>query len=199
MRYLFLVEQLLEHLFAECETYGKVLVEEGVITAADVTEISQPGMIRVGLPAYAILRTLLQSAKEETDGIILSDNTEITMANKPKDTFFDWFFEPLLVMKQQIQAENLSDQEEFYLCKLILLSGDSLRIKELNACSPIINGDRRRAELDAITRRYPVFPLHQLAHAQSLSLCETENLSSVLSLSFSLSFESVQLSLSRSL
>ena len=32
--------KLLEHLFAECEAYGKVLVEEGVITAADVTEIS---------------------------------------------------------------------------------------------------------------------------------------------------------------
>ncbi|CAA6664183.1 unnamed protein product [Spirodela intermedia] len=148
--------KLLEHLFAECERYGQTLVAEGVITSEDVQDSksgkSGGGTVRVGLPAYAILQALLRSANVDADGILLSDGTEITTANKPKDTFFDWFFDPLLIMKQQIHAENLTDDEEEYLCKLVLLASDSLRVKQLNARSPAAHGCRR-AELDAVARR----------------------------------------------
>lgn len=78
--------------------------------------------------------------------------TEITSTNRPKDTFFDWFFNPLLIMKDQIIAENLFEEEEKYLGKLVLLSGDPLRLKNSNIGTPP-ESERKRAELDALARR----------------------------------------------
>ncbi|MQL78713.1 hypothetical protein Taro_011142 [Colocasia esculenta] len=144
--------KLLEHLFVECERYGHNLVTEGVITQNDVEDAkSGKGggrVVSIGLPAYSILKALLHSAKVNADG----DGTEITSTNKPKDTFFDWFFDPLLIMKEQIRKENLSEDEEDYLCKLVLFAGDPMRVKDLNGRSPS-HSERRRAELDAIARR----------------------------------------------
>ena len=79
--------------------------------------------------------------------------TEITTTNRPKETFFDWFFNPLLIIKDQIRAENLSEAEEAYLCKLVLLTGDPLRLKQSNIGSPP-ESERKQAELDALARRY---------------------------------------------
>ena len=85
--------------------------------------------------------------------IDVADNvTEITSRNRPKDTFFDWFFNPLLIIKDQIKAENLSDAEEDYFCKLVLLSGDPERLKNSNIGSPP-ESELKRAELDALARR----------------------------------------------
>lgn len=84
---------------------------------------------------------------------LIGDNvTEITSTNRPKETFFDWFFNPLLIMKDQIKAENLSEEEEKYLGKLVLLSGDPLRLKTSNIGTPP-ESERKRAELDALARR----------------------------------------------
>uniref|UniRef100_A0A1D1YR33 Putative membrane protein At3g27390 n=1 Tax=Anthurium amnicola TaxID=1678845 RepID=A0A1D1YR33_9ARAE len=147
--------KFLEHLFVECVCCGQKLVAEGVITHQDIedTKSGKGGSktVSIGLPAYCILRALLRSAKANSDGILLSDNTEITSTNRPKDTFFDWFFDPLLIMKQQIMTVNLTEDEEDYLCKLVLLAGDPIRVKE-HARSPS-HDERRRAELDAIARR----------------------------------------------
>lgn len=85
--------------------------------------------------------------------IYVGDNvTEITSRNGPKDTFFDWFFNPLLIIKEQIKAENLSEAEEDYFCKLVLLSGDSERLKNSIIGSPP-ESELKRAELDALARR----------------------------------------------
>ena len=84
----------------------------------------------------------------------VADNvTEITSTNRPKDTFFDWFLNPLLIIKDQIKAENLSEEEEDYFSKLVLLSGDPVRLKNSNIGSPP-ESERKRAELDALARRY---------------------------------------------
>ncbi|THU70804.1 hypothetical protein C4D60_Mb08t28860 [Musa balbisiana] len=148
--------KLLDHLFSECKRHGEVLVSEGVITREDIQESrsSKGGsrIISIGLPAYSILQALLLSAKSNTDGLVLSDNTEITTENRPKDTIFDWFFDPLMIIKEQIKAEKFTEEEEIYLSKLVLLHGDSKRLNNLNAQSSS-SDQRKRAEIDALARR----------------------------------------------
>lgn len=80
----------------------------------------------------------------------VGDNTEITATNRPKDSFFDWFLNPFLILKEQIRAENLSPEEKDYLGKLVLLCGDAARLKNIG--SPP-ESERKRAELDALARR----------------------------------------------
>lgn len=85
--------------------------------------------------------------------VYTGDNvTEITSTNRPKDTFFDWFLNPLLIMKDQIKAENLSPALEDYLGKLVLLSGDPERLRS----SWIVDTPEfevKKAELQALARR----------------------------------------------
>lgn len=80
------------------------------------------------------------------------NGTEITSANRPQDTFYDWFFNPLLVMKDQIKAQNLTESEEVYLGKLVLMGGDAQKLKDKNI-GPPPESELRRAELDAVARR----------------------------------------------
>lgn len=83
---------------------------------------------------------------------VADEVTDVTSTNRPKDTFFDWFLNPLLILKDQIKAENLSEAEEDYFSKLVLLSGDPVRLKNSNIGSPP-ESERKRAELDALARR----------------------------------------------
>ncbi|CAI9111171.1 OLC1v1011332C1 [Oldenlandia corymbosa var. corymbosa] len=149
--------ELLDSLFKECRYYGEIMVSEGIITLKDIEDAKSNKdtgkVIRVGLPAYCILQGLIRSAKANSAGILLNDNvTEITSTNRPKDLVFDWFLNPLLIMKDQIKAENLSDAEEQYLGKLVLLSGDPERLRRSDIGSPP-ESEQRRAELDALARR----------------------------------------------
>ncbi|KVH92823.1 hypothetical protein Ccrd_005123 [Cynara cardunculus var. scolymus] len=106
-------------------------------------------VITIGLPAYCLYLALLRSGKANSS----ADNaTEITSANRPKDAFYDWFLNPLLVMKDQIKAQNLTESEEDYLGKLVLLSGDGQKLKNSNIGPP--------PELQGITKsisRYPTY------------------------------------------
>lgn len=148
--------KLLEHLLAECKRHGETLVTEGVITHKDIEDCrsgkGRNAVISIGLPAYCFLQALLRSAKANSDGLLLSDNTEITTGNRPKDTFFDYFFDPLLIMKEQIRVENLTAEEEEYLSKLVLLLSDPERLKTLHGGLPPDN-ERRLAEINALARR----------------------------------------------
>ncbi|KAF8390560.1 hypothetical protein HHK36_025087 [Tetracentron sinense] len=149
--------ELLDRLFNECQHHGETLVNEGLIRLQDIEHSkSSKGFSRIittGLPAYCILQALLRSVKANSEGILLRDNiTEITTTNRPKDAIFDWFLNPLIVMKDQIKAKNLSEAEDQYLCKLVLLNGDSERLKNLNLGSPP-ESEQKQAELDAFARR----------------------------------------------
>ncbi|KAL6135854.1 hypothetical protein ACLB2K_068079 [Fragaria x ananassa] len=148
--------EVMDSLFKECKRYGEILVSEGTITAQDLADAkSSKGsrVISTGLPACCLLQTLLRSAKANSPGILLIDNcTEITSSNRPKDTIYDWFLNPLLIIKDQIKAENLTESEELYLGKLVLLSGDPVRLKNTNIGSPP-ESERKQAELDALARR----------------------------------------------
>lgn len=146
--------KLLDHLFAECKHYGETLVAEGVITYKDIEDCKSgrggDTVISIGLPAYCILKALFRSAKANSEGLLLSDNTEITTSNRPKDTFFDYFFDPLWIMKEQIRVEDFTEEEEEYLSKSVLLLSDPERLKTLT--KSLENG-RRQAEINALARR----------------------------------------------
>ncbi|XP_040377207.1 uncharacterized membrane protein At3g27390 isoform X2 [Oryza brachyantha] len=146
--------KLLDHLFVECKHHGEVLVAEAVITPKDIeeTKSGKVGILNVGLPAYVILHALIRSAKSNSDGLILSDGSEITSDNRPKNTIFDWFFDPLMVIKEQIKAQNFTEEEEAYLKKRVLLTSDPKRLKESLPHLPSLN-ERKQAEIDALSRR----------------------------------------------
>ncbi|KAK6928438.1 hypothetical protein RJ641_007029 [Dillenia turbinata] len=149
--------ELLDSLFKECQHYGEEFVTEGLITPKDIEDSKSTNggsrVISVGLPAYGILQTILRSVKANSSGILLSDNvTEITSSNRPKDKVVEWFYNPLLIIKEQIKGENLSEAEEDYLCKVVLLSGDLERLKNSNVAQPP-ESEIKRAELDALARR----------------------------------------------
>ncbi|GMH06810.1 hypothetical protein Nepgr_008650 [Nepenthes gracilis] len=149
--------ELLDRLFKECQFHGEKMVSEGLISLKDIEDAKSSkdsgGIVSIGLPAYCILQTLLQSAKANSVGILLSDNvTEITSTNRPKDTIFDWFLNPLLIIKDQIKAENLSEAEEEYLGQLVLLSGNPERLRSTYIGIPP-ESELKRAELDALARR----------------------------------------------
>lgn len=147
--------ELLERLFKECQHHGEIWVSEGLITAKDIEDAksnSGSQVVSIGLPAYCLLQALLRSAMANSPGILLSDSvTEITSSNRPKDVFFDWFFNPFLIIKEQIKAENLTEAEEDYLSKLVLFCGNIGRLKDLNVSLP--ESERKRAELGALARR----------------------------------------------
>ncbi|WOL14363.1 hypothetical protein Cni_G23143 [Canna indica] len=148
--------KLLDHLFSECKRHGEIMIAEGIITHEDIKEsrLNKGGsrILSIGLPAYSILQTLLFSAKTDSDGLVLSDNNEITTENRPKDTIFDWFFDPLMILKEQIKADHFSEEEEQYFSKMVLLLGDSKRLKKLNAQSQPLD-ERKQVEIDAFARR----------------------------------------------
>ncbi|XP_073007086.1 uncharacterized membrane protein At3g27390-like isoform X1 [Typha latifolia] len=148
--------KLLEGLFLECKRHGETLVAEGVITREDIEESKSgkagSGILSIGLPAYVILHVLLQSIEANSDGLLLSDGTEITSDNRPKYAIFDWFFDPLMIIREQIKAEKFSEEEQNYLSKFVLLIGDSKRLKNLVTQMPSLS-DRKRGEIDAFSRR----------------------------------------------
>ncbi|KAI9176440.1 hypothetical protein LWI28_002876 [Acer negundo] len=165
--------ELLQGLFKECQRHGENMVRDGIITVKDIEDAkpnSESKVVSIGLPAYCLLQALLRSAKMNSQGILLIDNvTEITSSNRPKDAFFEWFLNPFLVMKDQIKAQNLSEEEEDYLAKLVLFCGDHERLKSSGTGSPP-ESERKRAELDGLARRlqgitksisrYPTFRRH---------------------------------------
>jgi len=132
------------------------MVAEGVITPKDIEGTkagkASTGVLNVGLPAYVILKALLRSAKANSDGLILSDGSEITSDNRPKSKIFEWFFDPLIVIKDQIKAENFTEEEEAYLEKQVLLISDQKRIKENLIRLPPLS-ERKQAEIEAFARR----------------------------------------------
>jgi len=81
------------------------------------------------------------------------DGTEVNMSNKPRDRLSDWFFEPLLTIKDQIRAANLQEGEERFLEKLSLMAGDTELMESWDNGSVEPEDPVRRGELQALARR----------------------------------------------
>ncbi|KAL5705778.1 hypothetical protein ACHQM5_024032 [Ranunculus cassubicifolius] len=153
------VIQIWDQMMSNFEMKGKMLVDEKVIIPSDLIEWSrlkrntEDTIISVGLPAYALLQSLQDSIKAGVNGFLMANGTDLNHFNRPQDRLLDWFFQPIMVLKDQIKAINLSENETRYLEKVVLLLGDTKRIMSWeNSCSahpdPI-----RVAQIEGISRR----------------------------------------------
>ncbi|XP_023518197.1 uncharacterized membrane protein At3g27390-like [Cucurbita pepo subsp. pepo] len=148
--------ELLDNFSKECKRQGILIVSKGLITLEDIEHAKSNNdttVLSIGLPAYCLLQMIIRSAKADSAGLLLSDEaTEITSENRPQDIFYDWFLNPLLIIKEQIKAINMSEQEEEYLSRLVLLGDDPIRMKDSNLSLPP-ESKCKCAELEALARR----------------------------------------------
>lgn len=86
--------------------------------------------------------------------ITSGDNIEITSVNRPEGRIFDWLYEPMSIMKEQIRRLNLQESEELYLYKLCLYSGDMTRVESWHNGGVPPPDEIRRAQLEGLSRRY---------------------------------------------
>ncbi|XP_050205874.1 uncharacterized membrane protein At3g27390 [Mercurialis annua] len=142
-----------------CETKGKELLDAGAIIPADLYETlkaknsHEGAIIGVGLPCVSLLHTLLYSIKAGSDGFVMVEGVEITYLNRPNDKLFDWFFQPMLVVKEQIRSMKLVEGEEKFLQKVVLFGNDTQRIEAWNNGSVIPEEALRAAQIQGISRR----------------------------------------------
>nr|CAB3487202.1 unnamed protein product [Digitaria exilis] len=112
-----------------CEQRGRDLLNLNVITAVGLNEwlkAKENGheTISLGLPSYSLLCTVLQSIKAGAGGLLLG-NVEVNQHNRPQDRLLDWFFHPVLVLKEQIQVLKMTEEELRFLEKLTLFVGNA--------------------------------------------------------------------------
>ncbi|XP_073010956.1 uncharacterized membrane protein At3g27390 isoform X2 [Typha latifolia] len=147
--------QIWDWLFRSCELNGKILLHEGLITAADIEECIIKGKCKKlskKLPAWCILQCLVRSAKCDSYGLLISDEVELTNFNWPKDKVLDWFLGPLLIMKEQIKKLELNENEELCLRKLVMTNSNERPEDWDNTCFSSTD-NVKRAQLQAIIRR----------------------------------------------
>ncbi|KAG0526008.1 hypothetical protein BDA96_06G107900 [Sorghum bicolor] len=121
--------QIWENMMKSCEQRGRDLLNLNVITTAALTEwlrAKESGheTISLGLPSYSLLCTVLQSIKAGSGGLVLG-NFEVNQHNRPQDRLLDWFFHPVLVLKEQIQALKMTEEEVRFLEKLTVFVGNA--------------------------------------------------------------------------
>ncbi|KAL5705008.1 hypothetical protein ACHQM5_023360 [Ranunculus cassubicifolius] len=150
-----------DHFFKGCEISGEELTRDGAIGIADLEawQQSKSKIVNVGIPTYTFMHCFLKSIKSGSSGFILRDNVEVTHLNRPEGRVFDWLYDPMLVMKEQIKSLDLVESEELYLCKLCLYYGDNQRIEAWNNGGVPPNDEIKIAQLEAITRRLQGFCL----------------------------------------
>ncbi|EEF40053.1 uncharacterized membrane protein At3g27390 [Ricinus communis] len=147
--------------FKAFEDIGKELLSNEAIGLSDLDawRNSKSNIINTGIPAYAFLECFLHSIKSSSSGFILRDDVEITSVNRPEGRVFDWLYEPMCIMKEQIKSLSLNKTEELYFYKHCLYGGDAARIESwLNDGIPP-DDKIRRAQLEGLSRRLQGFCL----------------------------------------
>ncbi|KAI7979822.1 putative membrane protein [Camellia lanceoleosa] len=144
-----------------CEYIGKELLRDEVIGISDLEawQHSKTKIFNIGIPAYVFLECFLRSIKSGSPGFVMRDNSELTSLNRPEGRVFDWMFEPMSVMKEQLKSLNLTETEELYLYKFCLYSGDMVRIQAWQNGGFPPQDDIRRAQLEGLSRRLQGFCL----------------------------------------
>jgi hypothetical protein len=143
-----------------CEIRGKELLDANVLTTADLYEwlrgknVNEAAIVGVGLPCYSLLQTLLFSIKANSNGVLLLDDFEITHFNRPKDKLLDWFFNPVMVLKEQIRVIKLVEGEVRYLEKVVLFGVHKQRFESWDNGGLLIPDGLRAAQIEGISRRY---------------------------------------------
>ncbi|CAA0809111.1 Unknown protein [Striga hermonthica] len=94
---------------------GPFLETACILIAADLCDwlkakhSSGPHVIDVGLSCYSFLHVLLDSIKLGSTGLVLLNGTEVNHLNRPQDKLMDWFFNPVLILKEQVRALRLEE------------------------------------------------------------------------------------------
>ncbi|XVE87139.1 hypothetical protein DITRI_Ditri18aG0092500 [Diplodiscus trichospermus] len=151
--------QIWTNVMKSCEISGKELLEAGIITPLDLCEWlkaktgNEAAIIGVGLPCYCFLRTLLNSIRSSSNGLLMLDDVEINHQNRPKDKLLDWFFNPIMVLKEQIRVIKLGDNEVRLLEKLVLFGSNTERMDAWENGSSVPQNSLRAAQIEGISRR----------------------------------------------
>ena len=151
--------QVWGNIMKSCEIRGKELLDANVIYPADLygwlkaKNGNEAHIIDSGLPSYSFLQTILYSINAGSDGLLLLDGLEITHLNRPQDRLFDWFFHPVLVLKEQIRVIQLEECEMKFLEKSILFGSDTERLKAWGNGSLIPQDALKAAQIEGISRR----------------------------------------------
>uniref|UniRef100_A0A8I7BA46 Uncharacterized protein n=1 Tax=Hordeum vulgare subsp. vulgare TaxID=112509 RepID=A0A8I7BA46_HORVV len=122
--------QIWENVMKSCEQRGRDLLNLNVITSVDLTEWlrtkdSGNETINLGLSSYDMLCTVLHSIKAGSTGLLLGNGVEVDQQNRPRDLLLDWFFHPVLVLKDQMQVLKMTEQEVRFLERSTLFVGSS--------------------------------------------------------------------------
>lgn len=122
--------QIWENMMKSCEQRGRDLLNQNVIMAAGLAEWLRGAKegghhetVSLGLPSYSLLCTVLQSIRAGSGGLVLG-SFEVNQHNRPQDRLLDWFFHPVLVLKEQIQALRMTEEEVRFLEKLTVFAGN---------------------------------------------------------------------------
>ncbi|KAJ4714982.1 Steroid nuclear receptor ligand-binding [Melia azedarach] len=147
--------------YKACKEIGIELLRDGVIEISDLDDWrhSKNKIVNIGIPAYAFLDCFLCSIKSESNGFIMRNNVEINSVNRPEGRVFDWLYEPMCIMKEQIRSLNLDETEELYFYKLCLYSGDATRIASWQNDGIPPQDKIRKAQMEGISRRLQGFCL----------------------------------------
>lgn len=157
------MQQVWGHIMRSCEMRGKELLDANVITTADLQNwlksknSNEVDIIGVGLPCYAFFQNLVYSIKAGSVGILLHDNLEITHLNRPHEKLLDWFYQPIMVLKEQIKVLSLGEGEIMFLEKSVLFGNNVQRIKGWDNGSLLPQDAVRSAQIEGISRRYSFF------------------------------------------
>ncbi|KAI3452032.1 hypothetical protein Pfo_008697 [Paulownia fortunei] len=151
--------QIWGSMMKSCEVRGKELLDASVITPADLSDwlkakhANDATILDVGLPCFSFLHTVLDSIKAGSNGLILLDGTEVNHLNRPQDRLLDWFFHPVMVLKEQIRVLQLEEGEIRYLEKVLLFGNNKERAKSWENGSFIAQDSLRAAQIEGISRR----------------------------------------------
>ncbi|KAL6347915.1 hypothetical protein AAG906_037644 [Vitis piasezkii] len=150
-----------DNYFKACEHTGKELLRAGAVGMPDLEtwRNSKNKIINIGIPAYSFLECFLHSIKSGSPGFLMRDNVELTSLNRPEGRVFDWMFEPMSIMKEQLKSLNLVETEELYLYKFSLYHGDRERMEAWQNGGFPPEDEIRRAQLEGISRRLQGFCL----------------------------------------
>ncbi|CAL9768282.1 unnamed protein product [Musa acuminata subsp. burmannicoides] len=150
-----------DNFFMACESVGKELIRAGAIRISDLEEWqnSKNKTINIGIPSYVFLQCFVRSIKSGSVGFVMRDNVELTYINRPEGRVFDWLFEPMTLLKEQIKAANLEPTEEEYLYKLALYCGDARMMTSCQNGGVAPADVVKRAQLEGLSRRLQGFSL----------------------------------------
>ncbi|WOH10101.1 hypothetical protein DCAR_0729562 [Daucus carota subsp. sativus] len=149
--------QVWGNMMRSCEMRGKELLDAHVITVTDLCDwlkaknSKEAGIVGVGVPCYTLFHNILYSIKAGSEGLLILDDVEITHLNRPEDKMIDWFFQPLMVLKEQIKC--MEENEVKYMEKIILFGTNPQRLQAWDNGSVVPQNAVRVAQLEGIARR----------------------------------------------